>query len=107
MARNSKEEIEFEMPNPDEESAPYIPTELTSEEKERFAKSDKDGLPFRFPQIWAVAARCLTNNEDFLCPDTLKEMHYMIQDWPIENTYDSDGAKYEDGTTIPDQNKPI
>ena len=58
MARNPKKEIEFEMPNPDEESAPYIPTELTSEEKERFAKSDKDGLPFRFPQIWAVAARC-------------------------------------------------
>ena len=49
VARNPKEDIEFEMPNPDEESAPYIPTELTPEEKERFAKSDKDGLPFRFP----------------------------------------------------------
>lgn len=78
VARNPQENIEFEMPNPDEESAPYIPTELTPEEKERFAKSDKDGLPFRFPQIWAVAARCEANDEDFLCPDTLKEMHYMI-----------------------------
>ena len=42
-----------------------------------------------------------------LCPDTLKEMHYMIEDWPIESTYDSEGAKYEDGTPIPEKNKPI
>ena len=42
-----------------------------------------------------------------LCPDSLKEMHFMIQDWPIEKTYDSVGAIYADGTPIPDQNKPI
>ena len=69
--------MEFDMPYPGEEE-PYTPAELTPEEKEKFAKSDKDGLPFRFPQIWAVAARCEANNESMLCPDTLKEMHYMI-----------------------------
>ena len=31
----------------------------------------------------------------------------MIKGWPIENTYDSEGAKYDDGTLIPEQNKPI
>ena len=54
-----------------------------------------------------MADRCRAKGKDMLCPDSLKEMHNMIQDWPIEKTYDSDGAIYADGTPIPDQNKPI
>ena len=37
----------------------------------------------------------------------MDEMDRMIRGWPIEDTYDSVGAKYDDGTLIPDENKPI
>ena len=75
--------MEFEMPDPQEEPGTYVPTKMTPEETEKFAKSDIDGLPYRFPQIWAMADRCVAKGKDMLCPDSLKEMHNMIQDWPI------------------------
>ena len=56
------------MENPNDEVPPEEESfELTAEEKEKFSKSDIDGLPFRFPTIWALSARCVANNEDALC----------------------------------------
>ena len=90
------------MQDPDEEDQPEVALELTPDEKEKFAKSDIDGLPYRFPLIWAVSARCVAKGESALCGATLEVMHSMIQEWPVADTYDSVGAKYEDGTPIPD-----
>ena len=80
----------------------YIPAELTDVERARFLISEKDGLPFRFPQVWALSERCIRKGEDQFCPDVLSEMDALVKNWPIEDTYDSDGAMYADGTEIPD-----
>ena len=65
--------------NPNDPPPEYVPAELTPEEQEKF-KTAPDGLPYRFPTIWALSAR---NPDEPWDTPVLKEMHSMIQDWPI------------------------
>ena len=65
---------QIEFSNPHQEAPPYVPTELTPEEKDKF-KIAPDGVPYRFPEIWALSAR---DPEDPWCEAMLKEMHNMI-----------------------------
>lgn len=82
--------------NPNDPPPEYVPAELTPEEQEKF-KTAPDGLPYRFPIIWALSAR---NPEEPWDTPVLKEMHSMIQDWPIPQTYDYD-------PDIPETHQPI
>ena len=70
--------------NPNENAPAYEPTVLTDEEKEKF-KLAPDGLPYRFPEIWALSAR---EPEDPFRTEVLTQMHSLINNWPIEETYD-------------------
>jgi len=82
--------------NPHDPPPPYAPAELTPEEQEKF-KTAPDGLPYRFPGIWALSAR---DPEDPWNSEMLKEMHSMIQDWPVPKTYEHD-------PDIPETHQPI
>ena len=91
-----KKEPQIEFSNPHQAAPPYVPTELTPEEREKF-KIAPDGVPYRFPEIWALSAR---DPEDPIGEAMLKEMHNMIQDWP-------DGTTYDHVPDIPDTHQPI
>ena len=78
------------------EIPPYIPTEITPEEREKF-KTAPDGVPYRFPVVWALSAR---TPEEPLSETTLKEIHDLVYDWPIDTTYDNN-------PDIPDTHQPI
>lgn len=76
------------MQDQNEPPGPYVPAELTPEEKEKWTTAP-DGLPYRFPEVWALSAR---DPENPWNTDTLKEMHSWCEDVQIEDTYIHDGT---------------